>query len=416
MITIIVNKYDRLKLHFFIANKINNQAQGTFSQTIHKVAITSIAVGILSLLLSFMILGGFYKIISEKIFSFGGQLLITKYTYSNSFENTSFLVNDTLLEVLETEEYINNFQSFAFKAGLLKTKEEVQGVVFKGVDHQFDTTFFSSNMVQGRFPILKSNGYTVEVLLSTKIANTLKLDIGDEVLIYFVQNPPRYRNLIVTGVYETGLEDFDDKFIIGDLNLVRRINDWNSNQVGGVEIFISPGKKISESQSTLFNQVASDLYVESIEQKYLQLFDWLSLLNRNVYIFLTLILLVASFSMVSILLILIMERTNMIGILKSLGANNYTIRKIFFVSGAQLLIKGLFWGNSIGLGLALIQFYFKIIPLDQENYYMDSVPINFDFWVIIGVNFLTCLLIGLSFFIPISIINRIEPIQAVRFD
>mgnify|MGYP001479485895 CR=1 FL=1 len=405
-----------MNLHFFIANKISYQARGTFSQTIHKVAITSIAVGILSLLLSFMILGGFYKVISEKIYSFGGQLLITKYTYSNSFENASFSMNDTLLKVLETEDYINNFQSFAFKAGLLKTKEEVQGVVFKGVDHQFDTTFFSSNIVRGRFPTFEPNGYTVEVLLSTKIANTLKVDIEDEVLIYFVQNPPRYRKLIVTGFYETGLEDFDNRFIIGDLNLVRRINDWEINQVGGVEVFISPKKKISESQSTLFNKVAADLYVESIEQKYLQLFDWLSLLNRNVYIFLTLILLVASFSMVSILLILIMERTNMIGILKSLGATNHMVRKIFFVSGGQLLIKGLFWGNSIGLGLALIQFYFKIIPLDQENYYMNSVPINFDFSIIIGVNFLTCLLIGLSFFIPISIINRIEPVQTVRFD
>jgi lipoprotein-releasing system permease protein len=158
------------------------------------------------------------------------------------------------------------------------------------------------------------------------------------------------------------------------------------------------------------------LYVESIEQKYLQLFDWLALLNRNVYIFLTLILLVASFSMVSILLILIMERTNMVGILKSLGATNQMIRKIFIVSGTQLLTKGLFWGNSIGLGLAFIQYYFKIIPLDQENYYMDFVPVYFDLRAIIGVNLLTCLLIVLSFFIPISIINRIQPVQTVRFD
>ena len=405
-----------MNLHFFIANKITHHAEGTFSQTIHRVAITSIAVGVLSLLLSFMILGGFRKAISEKIYSFGGQLLITKYTYSNSFENASFLMNDTLLKVLETEAYIKNFQSYAFKAGLLKTEEEVQGVVFKGVDHQFDTAFFSSNMVRGHFPIFQPEGYTVEILLSTKIANFLKLDLEDEVLVYFVQNPPRYRKLRVTGIYETGLEDFDDKFIIGDLNLVRRLNDWKPNQVGGVEVFIGSNKDVSEAQSTLFDHVAADLYVESIEQKYLQLFDWLALLNRNVYIFLTLILLVASFSMVSILLILIMERTNMVGILKSLGATNQMIRKIFIVSGTQLLTKGLFWGNFIGLGLALVQYYFKIIPLDQENYYMDFVPVYFDLRAIIGVNLLTCLLIGLSFFIPISIISRIQPVQTVRFD
>jgi lipoprotein-releasing system permease protein len=271
-------------------------------------------------------------------------------------------------------------------------------------------------MVRGRFPIFQADGYTVEVLLSTKIASILMLDLEDEVLVYFVQNPPRYRKLLVTGIYETGLEDFDDKFIIGDLNLVRRLNDWESNQVGGVEVFIDPNKEVSEAQSILFDQIAADLYVESIEQKYLQLFDWLALLHRNVYIFLTLILLVASFSMVSILLILIMERTNMIGILKSLGATNQMIRKIFIVSGTQLLTKGLFWGNSIGLGLALMQYYFKIIPLDQENYYMDFVPIYFDLRAIIGVNLLTCLLIVLSFFIPISIINLIQPVQTVRFD
>ena len=244
----------------------------------------------------------------------------------------------------------------------------------------------------------------------------MKLDLDDEVLIYFVQNPPRYRKLIVTGIYKTGLEDFDDKFIIGDLNLVRRLNNWKPNQVGGVEVFISNDMQISEAQSTLFDEIAADLYVESIELKYLQLFDWLALLKRNVYIFLTLILLVASFSMISILLILIMDRTNMVGILKSLGATNYMIRKIFIVSGTNLLIKGLFWGNLIGIGLAIIQFYFKIIPLDQENYYMDFVPIYFDFRAIIGVNLLTCLLIGLSFFIPISIINRIDPVKTVRFD
>ncbi len=416
MILYYCNKYDRLNLHFFIANKITLQAEGTFSQIIHRVAITSVAIGVLSLLLSFMIFGGFRNAISEKIYSFGGQLLITKYTYSNSFENASFLMNDTLLKVLETEEYIDNFQSFAFKAGLLKTQEEVQGVVFKGVDYQFDTTLFSSNMVKGRFPNFQPNAYTVEVLLSTRIANILKLDLADEVLIYFVQDPPRYRKLIVTGIYETGLEDFDDKFIVGDLNLVRRLNNWEPNQVGGVEVFINSNMQISEAQSILFDEIAADLYVESIELKYLQLFDWLALLNRNVYIFLTLILLVASFSMVSILLILIMERTNMVGIMKSFGATNLMIRKIFIVSGAQLLIKGLFWGNSIGIGLGLIQFYFKIIPLDQENYYMDFVPIYFDFRAIIGVNLLTCLLIGLSFLIPISIINRIDPVKTVRFD
>ena len=206
-----------MNLPFFISNKITKKSEGTFSQTIHKVAITSIAIGMISLLLSFMILGGFKKTISEKIYSFGGQLLITQFTQSSSFENASFLLSDTLIRVLEAEPYITRFQSFALKAGLLKTKEEVQGIIFKGIDIDFDTSSFQSNLVKGRFPSLSDDAYSLEVMLSSRIADYLKLDTGDEVLVYFVQNPPRFRNLQVSGIYQTGLEDFDDKIILGDL-------------------------------------------------------------------------------------------------------------------------------------------------------------------------------------------------------
>jgi|TARA_B110000503_G_C7173569_1_gene425813 lipoprotein-releasing system permease protein len=405
-----------LNLPFFISNKITKKSEGTFSQTIHKVAITSIAIGMISLLLSFMILGGFKKTISEKIYSFGGQLLITQFTQSSSFENASFLLSDTLIRVLEAEPYITRFQSFALKAGLLKTKEEVQGIIFKGIDIDFDTSSFQSNLVKGRFPSLSDDAYSLEVMLSSRIADYLKLDTGDEVLVYFVQNPPRFRNLQVSGIYQTGLEDFDDKIILGDLSLIRRLNDWEDERVGGVEVFIDNNIAIGKAHSMLYKNMAADLYVENIEEKYVQLFDWLALLNRNVYIFLALILLVASFSMVSILLILIMERTQMIGLLKSFGATNQMIRRIFITSGTQLLIKGLVWGNIIAIGLGFLQYHYRWIPLDPDNYYMSYVPIDFNLAIILGVNLLTFVLVALSLFIPISMINRIQAIDAIRFD
>jgi lipoprotein-releasing system permease protein len=405
-----------LNLPFFISNKITKKSEGTFSQTIHKVAITSIAIGMISLLLSFMILGGFKKTISEKIYSFGGQLLITQFTQSSSFENASFLLSDTLIRVLEAEPYITRFQSFALKAGLLKTKEEVQGIIFKGIDIDFDTSSFQSNLVKGRFPSLSDDAYSLEVMLSSRIADYLKLDTGDEVLVYFVQNPPRFRNLQVSGIYQTGLEDFDDKIILGDLSLIRRLNDWEDERVGGVEVFIDNNIAIGKAHSMLYKNMAADLYVENIEEKYVQLFDWLALLNRGVYIFLALILLVASFSMVSILLILIMERTQMIGLLKSFGATNQMIRRIFITSGTQLLIKGLVWGNIIAIGLGFLQYHYRWIPLDPDNYYMSYVPIDFNLAIILGVNLLTFVLVALSLFIPISMINRIQAIDAIRFD
>jgi lipoprotein-releasing system permease protein len=405
-----------LNLPFFISNKITKKSEGTFSQTIHKVAITSIAIGMISLLLSFMILGGFKKTISEKIYSFGGQLLITQFTQSSSFENASFLLSDTLIRVLEAEPYITRFQSFALKAGLLKTKEEVQGIIFKGIDIDFDTSSFQSNLVKGRFPSLSDDAYSLEVMLSSRIADYLKLDTGDEVLVYFVQNPPRFRNLQVSGIYQTGLEDFDDKIILGDLSLIRRLNDWEDERVGGVEVFIDNNIAIGKAHSMLYKNMAADLYVENIEEKYVQLFDWLALLNRSVYIFLALILLVASFSMVSILLILIMERTQMIGLLKSFGATNQMIRRIFITSGTQLLIKGLVWGNIIAIGLGFLQYHYRWIPLDPDNYYMSYVPIDFNLAIILGVNLLTFVLVALSLFIPISMINRIQAIDAIRFD
>ncbi len=407
--------YQKLNLSRLISSRIRGGSKGTFSASIQKVAVVSIALGLFSLLLAFMILGGFKEKISEKIYSFSGHLLITKYTLSSSFEE-SITVDETLQNQLSEADYISGWQYFAYKAALLKTEETVQGVVFKGVDNTFDTTYFSRNLIEGVFPKVGQENYSTEVALSSRIANYLKLGAGDQILIYFVQNPPRFRRLTISGIYETGLEEFDDKIIIGDINLVRRLNDWGDNEVAGVEVFTRPGTDNDQAQYQLFNELSADLYVENVREKYLQIFDWLTLLNRNVVIFLVLILVVACFSMVSILLILIMERTQMIGILKAMGADNTLIREIFVSTGFSLIIRGLGWGNVLGLSLGFIQYYFEVIPLDPVNYYMSYVPIKFDLFVILGLNVLVCLLISLSLYIPVRIISRIQPIRAIRFD
>ncbi|WP_370087961.1 ABC transporter permease [Ekhidna sp.] len=405
-----------MNLPFFISKRISKESAGSFSSTINRIAVVSIGLGLAVLIVAFMVLFGFKKEIKDKIYSFSGHLIVSKYTLSTSFEETSIVVDDSLMQALRTYPLTERVQPYAMKAGLLKTDEEVQGVIVKGVDQSFDTTGFKKHMLSGRFPDFSGEGYSTEIAISNKVANYLELTVDDEVLIYFVQNPPRFRRLRVTGIYETGLEEFDEKIIIGDLGLVRRINNWPDSLAGGIEVFISDTDKLEEAWNYLFHSLGIDLYVDKVTDRYIQIFDWLNLLNRNVVILLTIILFVSGTSIISILLILIMERTQMIGVLKSLGASNRMIRRVFVFNGLQLIIRGLLWGNLIGLSLGLIQYYFKVIPLDATNYYMSHVPIQIDVPTILALNLLVLVLIGLTLLIPVAIISRVSPVKAIRFD
>ncbi|MEO9869135.1 ABC transporter permease [Ekhidna sp.] len=405
-----------MNLPFFISKRIAKESTGSFSSTINRIAVVSIGLGLAVLILAFMVLFGFKREITDKIYSFSGHLIVNKYTLSTSFEETTITVNDQLLEDLKSYPLTERVQPYAMKAGLLRTEEEVQGVIIKGVDHSFDTTDFNKHMIAGRFPDLSGESYSTEVALSNRVANYLELKVDDEVLIYFVQNPPRFRRLLVTGIYETGLEEFDEKIILADLDLIRRINNWPDTLAGGIEVFISDTDKLDQAWNDLFNSLGIDLYVDKVTDRYVQIFEWLNLLNRNVVILLTIVLFVSGTSIISILLILIMEKTQMIGVLKSLGASNETIRRIFVFNGLQLIVKGLLWGNVIGLSLGLIQQYFRIIPLDAANYYMSHVPIEIDVLTIIGLNILVLVLIGLTLLIPVAIISRVKPVKAIRFD
>ncbi|MFY0688512.1 MAG: ABC transporter permease [Cyclobacteriaceae bacterium] len=405
-----------MNLAFFISSRITRKSDKSFSSNIHKVAVISIGTAICALLLSFMILGGFQDKIKDKIFSFSGHLLVTKYAMNSSFEESEISISDSLTWQLNNARFVTNWQPFAYKAGLLKTKEEVQGVIFKGVGEDFDTTSFKPNIIAGAIPDLYGKQYSTEVAVSKKIAQTLRLDIGDKVMIYFVQNPPRFRNLTITGIYETGLQDFDERIILGDIGLVRRLNDWDERQAGGIEVFVKDNYDIDQAHAELFDLIDYDLYVESVREKYLEHFDWLSMINTNVAVLLILILFISCFNMVSILLILIMERTQMIGMLKAMGAQDGMIRKIFISSGLRLILSGLGWGNLIGLLIAFVQWQFELIPLDQENYYMHFVPIAFNWQIVVGLNALMVLMIGLSLFIPVAFVTRVQPIKAIRFD
>ncbi len=405
-----------MNLSYFIAKRISFKRTGGFTGTIHRIAVASVAIGLAISLISFMILGGFQNEISEKIFSFTGHFQAMKFMSGNAFEETPTTVNSEFFKNYPKEDYISHVQVFAHKPGLLKGDEEVEGVLMKGVGPDFDSVRFKESIIKGRFIQFSDSAASNEILLSRKIANKLILDVGERVTMYFVQEPPRFRRFEIVGLYETHLENFDDKIIIGDIQTIRNLNGWSEDQVGGYEIFVNNPVEMDELVDPLYEILDYDLKLIKVTDKYLEIFDWLSLLNNNVYVFLGLILFVAAFNMVSILFILIMERTQMIGLLKAVGARNSQVRRIFVWNGIRIIGKGLLIGNAIGLGFGWLQDSFKIIPLDPVSYYMGYVPVYWDWPIFVGMNLMVLMVTTLVLFIPAMLISNISPIKAIRFD
>lgn len=383
---------------------------------IHKIAILSIAVGLGIMILSFIIMRGFQETITNKLVGFGGHIQITKYTLNSTYEELPISKDDSIYKALGNLGFIEHIQGVAHKVGLIQTEEEIHGVVFKGVDENFNLERFGQSLVEGEFIHLSDTGVSYDVMISKKISDLLNLQVGDDFRVYFIQNPPRIRRFNITGIYSSGMEEFDEKTIIGDISVIQQLNDWRSSLVGTVEVFIDDFDHIDAAENFLFDMVDYDLFVDKITDKHIEIFDWLSLVGRNVTILLVLILFVASFNMISVLLILIMERTQMIGILKAIGSPDRMIRRIFSYHGIRLILQGLLWGNLIGIGLGWIQSRFKVIPLDPENYYMYYVPIKWEWMGILGINLLVLVIISLVLIVPTLIISRIDPIKSIRFD
>ncbi|WP_231576147.1 ABC transporter permease [Hymenobacter sp. DG25B] len=380
-----------------------------------KIAIISIALGVAVMIVSFAILEGFRNEIQSKIFSFGAHLTISKYDNNNSLE-VEPIGNGQLQNDLRHFPQIKSTQPFARKTAIIKTKEEVLGVVLKGIDERKSPSLMRQNLVAGRFITFPDTAASEEVLLSRKVADKLRLKVGDDALFYFIQNPPRIRRFTVSGIYQTGLDEFDEVYVIGDIRQIRDLNAWPDSLVGGMEVVLKDFNQLDPVADELYENLRYDLKLDKITEEYAQLFDWLQLLNRNVVIFLLLIVFVATFNMVATIFIMILERTNMIGVLKAIGATDNQIRSMFFFRGLNLTIKGILYGNLIGLGFCAIQYFFHIIPLDPENYYMDRVPIHWDPLIIVLLNVATFGMSLLAVLIPTFLISRIKPVVAIKFD
>lgn len=413
-----------MSLEYFIAKRIHfQQGKKNISRPAVRIATIGIALGLAVMIVSVAVVIGFKNEIRSKTIGFGGHIQLTNFDSNNTYEMIPIKADQALMHKLSSLEGVKHVQHFATKPGIIKTSSDFEGIVVKGVGEEFDWKFFKSNLVEGNILDLNSGSPKNEVIISKYLADMLGLKLGDSFFTYFIQEQVRARKFKIAGIYSTNFVEYDKLFIIADLRHVQRLNDWDKNLYSGVEILINNfddidkvGNNVYDAVSNKFTAEGNTYYVQTIKQLNPQIFSWLNLLDLNVWVILFLMLAVAGFNMISGLLILILERTNMIGILKSLGAENWSIRKIFLYHSAFLIGKGMLWGNFIGLLLCAIQFYTHVIPLDPESYYVATVPITFNWLFIIMLNVGTLLASILMMIGPSYLITKINPAKIIRYE
>lgn len=410
-----------MNYELFIAKRIvfRSKKDHQISRPIVRIAILGVALGIAVMIISVAIVTGFQKEIRNKVVGFGGHIQISNYDANSSLEIKPIDKNQPFYPRLKRLEGIRHVQVYATKAGIIKTDEAIEGVILKGLGSDFDWDFFKNKIVEGTPFLVNDSVKSKKILISKFIADRLKLKINDKFNMYFIENQQlsnRIRPFEVAGIYETGLEEFDKFYVLCDIGHIQKLNNWTDKQVGGFEILISDFNKLEVLGKKVYEMIGYNLNAKTVKEQYPQIFDWLELQNINVLIIIILMVVVAGINMISALLIIILERTNMIGILKALGANNWSVRKTFLYTAFYLTGLGLFWGNLLGLSLCLLQKHFNLIKLSQENYYVSVVPINFSFPHFLIINVGTLVICILMLVIPTYIITKITPIKAIRFD
>lgn len=387
------------------------------ARPIARVAVISIALGLSVMIVAVAIVTGFQKQVREKVVGFGGHIQITEYNANTSFEYPPVDRNPVFIPKLKVMPGIKHVQVFAIKAGIVKTGTQIQGVVMKGIDRDFDTAFFANRLVEGRMPFLKDTATSNDILVSRSLSKLLGLKVGGPLRVFFINSGAiRARRFTICGIYETELAEFDKMYIIGDIRHVQKLNNWTSQQIAGFEVLVTDFNDIDQMGHKVFNLVSYNLNSRTIKQLYPQIFDWLELMDMNVYIILILMVIVAGITMISTLLILILEQTTLIGVLKAMGAPNWSIRRIFLMKSVWLTLKGMVWGNVIALLICFLQLKLHLITLPADTYYMAYVPINIDLGYILALNVGTLIVCTVMLVVPSYIIARIQPVKAIRWE
>ena len=407
-----------MNFELFISRHIIRKEKENLSRPAVRIGIISIALGLAVMIVAISILTGFQKQIREKVSGFAAHITITSYDFNKSLESSPVLINQPFYPHIDTLEDVRQIQVFATKGGIIKTEDEMEGVILKGVGRDYDWSIMQGWMIEGRIPEYHDSIRSTDIVISSTIADKLGFSVGDDVRMYFItegEKQPRGRKFHLTGIYSSGLGEFDNHFIYGDIRQIQRLNNWNEDMVSGFEVMVNDFNRLEETGRMVKSQIGYHLKSETVKQTEEQIFSWLELQDMNVVVIIILMVVVAGFSMISALLILILEKTSMIGILKALGANNYSIDHIFFYNAVYIISIGLFFGNLIGIGLCLLQSYFSLIPLSVESYYVSTVPIDLSWILILDLNIATFALCIMWVMIASGVISHITPVKAIQY-
>ncbi len=417
-----------MDINLYIARRIFSakENRNNLSHRIVNIALFGIVLGMIVLILSLAIVTGYKSEVGRKVVGFGSQLQIDNLDSNQSYETSPISENQPFLNDLKNIKGINHIQIFATKTGVIRTDEEIQGVVLKGIGPDFDWSFFQENKVSGEPFQVKDTIRSNKAWISKQMADLLKLKIGDDFTMFFInelESVPRSRKFELAGIYKTSIAEFDRMFVLVDINHIRKLNNWNNDEISGFEILVDDFKKLPEQEKAIRNLLlrntqpdAPVLQVVSITEKYRHIFDWLGLLDMNVWVILVLMILVAGFNMVSGLLVIILERTQMIGILQAMGAHSWSIRKVFLYFSLLIIAKALLLGNLLGIGVCLIQQYTHVFKLDATSYYVDYVPVHLTVLHVVLLNVGTIAATILMLLLPSYFITRISPEKTIRFE
>lgn len=411
-----------MNFEFFIARRIiaSKDYKSSISAPIIKIAITAITLGIIMMLISIATGVGLQKKIREKVSAFNGDIIITNFdtNFSNDSQNP-IPKNQDFYPTFKNIDGIKHVQVTASKGGVIRTETDFEGVVVKGVGDDYEWEYFNDYLIEGKLPDFKGD-LNEDILISEYLANRLHLKLGDKVTTFFlndeVSKTPRSRGFDIVGIYNSGFQQFDEQFIITDIRHIQRLNKWEDNQIGSFEVFVNDFDEIVPIGNEVYNETGSTLDTQTIRTKYASIFEWLDLFDFNIIMIIGIMILVAGINMITALLVLILERTQMIGILKALGSSDWSVRKVFLYNAMYLIGVGLFWGNIMGIGLLLIQKYGKIFKLNPDTYYVNEAPVYLHWDYILILNAGTFLLCLLMLLIPSFIISKISPVKAIRFE
>ena len=399
----------------FISHRFLTDGNGRRSGSLTHIATASIALGVLVMILSVCILRGFQREIEQKVVGFGAHLVVKNYEVVDDYNSSPISRSRPEVQRIVATPGVAHLQCYAEKGGMVKTADQIHGILFKGVDSGYDTAFFHNNLISGHFPTLTDSSASNEILVSQRIADKLQLKLGDKVRTYFWQNDNyRARAFTISGIYCFDLADFDELYLVGDLRQLQRINGWTDDEVGGYEITLADFDRLPQVKQAVVEQLGYDLTLTDIREQNPALFSWLNLLNSNIWLILGVMTLVCVVAIISSFLILVFEKTSTIGILKVLGATNRSVKRIFLIKSTSIILRGIAIGDALALLLCWLQQQFHLIHLDRDSYSMAFVPIQLSVWTFIIVSLGTLVACWLSLLLPATFVTHVQPAKTVK--